>query len=149
MDARGRTRPETHDVVHDAHRQLDDRRWLPRAEHAVRAGREHLHKVALHHHDAPGGVTVVVRFHVLSRCPPHDPRLPEVADDEPHRPAGGGVVVGVGPPQLLAGGQAGGDVGEELAAEGAGLATGGAARPEIAIALMSKVLQGVEVGAYG
>ena len=32
---------------------------------------------------------------------------------------------------------------------GADLATGGAARPEIAIALMSKVLQGVEAGADG
>ena len=92
---------------------------------------------------------MVVELHALTGRPADHPRLPAVADDEPHRPALGRVVVGVGSPQVLAGRQAGGDVGRSSPLRGADLATGGAARPEIAIALMSRSSRGVEAGADG
>ena len=91
----------------------------------MRAGGEHLDEVALDHHQHAGGVAVVVqcpRAVPVSTPPPTLPR----GRTRPGAPAGGlRVVVGVGPPQVLAGGQAGGDVGEELAAEGGRPGDGG------------------------
>ena len=120
---------------------------LPGAQHAVRTGGQHLDEVTLHHDEDAGGVAVVVRLHVLSRAStrrPTPPRGRRRRGAPAGGPSGSWWAWGRHSSSLAARPVAMSARSSPL--RGAGLATGGAARPEIAIALMSKVLQGCRSG---